>query len=61
MSKEAGGGMQGGGEARLEPYHHGGPHTELKPNPSKVKAEQQQRFRIRHEQLYCLTDAGSSH
>lgn len=33
--------------ARLEPYHHGGPHTELKPNPSKVKAEQQ-RFRRRH-------------
>lgn len=53
--------MQGGGEARLEPYHHGGPHTELKPNPSKVKAEQQQRFRIRHQQSYCLTDAGSSH
>lgn len=23
--------------ARLEPYHHGGPHTELKPNPSKSR------------------------
>lgn len=23
--------------ARLEPYHHGGPHTELKPNPKHSK------------------------
>lgn len=38
---------RGGVRARLEPYHHGGPHTELKPNPSKVKVEQQQRFRIK--------------
>lgn len=26
----------------LVPYHHGGPHTELKPDPGKSKAEQQQ-------------------
>ena len=28
--------------ARLEPYHHGGPHTELKPNPNEIKVEQQE-------------------
>lgn len=28
--------------ARLKPYHHGGPHIELKPNSGKVKVEQQE-------------------
>lgn len=26
----------------LAPYHHGGPHTELKPDSGKSKAEQQE-------------------
>lgn len=30
------------GRARLKPYHHGGPHIELKPNSGKVKVEQQE-------------------
>lgn len=30
------------GGARLKPYHHGGPHIELKPNSGKVKVEQQE-------------------
>lgn len=28
--------------ARLKPYHHGGPHIELKPNSAQVRVEQQE-------------------
>lgn len=34
--------LRGRGHPRLAPYHHGGPHTELKPSSGKLEAEQQQ-------------------